>query len=100
MIYDTDAGYEKVVNGEKIMAKISDIKYVVISVMGPHAGESENEIFIRKIQDIHNIGRSFWLMKSHQSKPKMVQELCSTANVENAECYCLLEKLGEHFGKE
>ena len=27
-------------------------KYAIISVMGPHAGESENEIFERKILDM------------------------------------------------
>ena len=73
------------------MVNVSDIKYVVISVMGPHAGESENEIFNRKIQDIHNIdvGLTFWLMKSHRAKPEMVHELCVKANTEKTESYCV-----------
>lgn len=70
------------------MVDISDIRYLVISVMGPHAGESENEIFNRKIQDIHDVGLTFWLMKSHQAKPKMVQQLCKEADAEN-KCYCV-----------
>ena len=71
------------------MINISDIEYVDISVMGPHAGESEKEIFNLKIQDIHNIGLTFWLIKSHRAKPKMVQELCLKANAENTESYCV-----------
>jgi hypothetical protein len=71
------------------MVNVLDIKYVVISVMGPHAGESENEIFNRKIQDIHNIGLTFWLMKSHRAKPELVQELCLKANAENTGSYCV-----------
>lgn len=71
------------------MVNISNIKYVVISVIGPHAGESENEIFNRKIQDIHNVGFTFWLMKSHRSKPKMVHELCLKDDAENIESYCV-----------
>lgn len=37
--------------------------YVFISVMGPHAQESENEIFTRKIDDIKKAKESFWVSK-------------------------------------
>jgi hypothetical protein len=57
--------------------------------MGPHAGESENAIFDRKIQDTHDIGLTFWLMKSHRAKPKMIHELCLKADAENSESYCV-----------
>ncbi|GAG16669.1 unnamed protein product, partial [marine sediment metagenome] len=36
----------------EIMSKILETKFVIISVMGPHAGEDEEEIFRRKIEDI------------------------------------------------
>jgi len=53
-----------------------DSKYLIISVIGPHAGETENTIFKRKIEDINNVGKTFWLIKSHLSKPDMVQQFC------------------------
>lgn len=51
--------------------------------MGPHAGETSEEIFARKINDIKNIGKTFWLIKSYRSKPNMVQDICSTALSKN-----------------
>ncbi|MDP8211741.1 MAG: hypothetical protein P9X22_00435 [Candidatus Zapsychrus exili] len=60
-----------------------DKKYVVISVMGPHAGESEGEIFKRKIGDAKNIGITFWLMRSRQAKPSLVQRICKEARERN-----------------
>ena len=71
------------------MVRIADITHLVISVMGPHAGESENEIFDRKIQDIINVGFTFWLMKSPKSKPELVCELCLKAKAKNTVCYCV-----------
>jgi hypothetical protein len=53
-----------------------DSKYLIISVIGPHAHETENTIFKRKIEDINKVGKTFWLTKSHQSKPDMVQQFC------------------------
>lgn len=53
--------------------------YSVISVMGEHAGENEVQIFERKINDIERIGRTFWLIRSHQAKPSMVQSLIREA---------------------
>lgn len=58
-------------------------KYCLLSVMGPHAGESSEVIFTRKIDDTKNIGKTFWLIKSYRSKPNMVQDICSAALSEN-----------------
>ena len=55
-------------------------EYVIISVMGSHAGESENEIFSRKIQDTRKVGKTFWLTRSRQTKPLMVQSICKEAD--------------------
>jgi hypothetical protein len=74
------------------MENLDDIlsnKYFVISVMGPYAGESERAIFERKIDDIHRIGRTFWLIRSHRAKPLMVQRLLGEAGKERASCYCV-----------
>lgn len=64
-------------------------RYAIISVMGPHAGEGENEIFKRKISDIEVVGRTFWLIKSHKAKPNMVEAVCKQAQKEghNVPCY-------------
>jgi hypothetical protein len=80
------------------MINISDIKHVVISVMGPHAGESEKVIFERKIQDIHTIGLTFWLMKSYRAKPEMIQELCLQASAKNSKCYCIFIEASSRGG--
>lgn len=71
------------------MVNISDVKYVVISVMGSHAGECEKAIFDRKIHDTHRMDLTFWLMRSHKARPEMVRELCEKANAENSENYCV-----------
>ncbi len=48
----------------------------VVSVMGDHAGEGVDEIFKRKIADIEETGRTFWLMRSPKARPAQVQEIC------------------------
>ena len=73
----------------KLSLQATEGKFIVISVMGPHAGESEDEIFQRKIGDIRRIGRTFWLIKSHQAKPHMVQEVCRSAKKDNLEVHCI-----------
>lgn len=60
-------------------SKLLNMKYLIISIMGPHAGESESEIFERKINDTEKIGKTFWLMRSRQAKPLMVQSICKEA---------------------
>ena len=54
-------------------------KYVVISVIGPHAGESEGKIFKRKKREIKDTGKSFWLHKSYNAKPDVVQDISKEA---------------------
>lgn len=50
----------------------------VISVMGPHAGESASVIFARKVADCDEIGRTFWVAKSPKARPEHVQAVCGT----------------------
>ena len=78
--------------------QISDEKYVVISVMGPHAGEAEAEIFKRKIGDIEKIGKTFWLFKSHQGRPDKVQNICKRAREEDKAVYCIFIEASSKFG--
>jgi len=53
-------------------------EYSLFSVMGPHAGEDSDTIFARKIADIHNAGRTFWVIRSHKAKPDMIQTIGAT----------------------
>ena len=54
----------------------------IISIMGPHAGESAGEIFSRKIQDIENTGMTFWVINSYKSQPKQLQNFCGDESFE------------------
>ena len=47
--------------------------------MGPHADEDPDEIFARKMKDISECGRTFWLVRSHMAKPDMIHKFCSVA---------------------
>lgn len=48
----------------------------VISVMGDHAGEATDAIFLRKTADIERVGKTFWLMNSQKARPAQVQKNC------------------------
>ena len=54
-------------------------QFFIISVMGPYAGESEDSIYERKINEIEENGYTFWHHQSNQAKPDMVQELGKAA---------------------
>jgi hypothetical protein len=68
---------------------VVDKRYAVISVIGPHAGESVAEIFGKKIQDTNSVGMTFWLNRSQKARPEMVQRLCEEAMRDNEECCCI-----------
>jgi hypothetical protein len=51
-------------------------QYAVLSVMGPHAGEDAPAIFKRKINDVLDVKKTFWLIRSSRAKPDMVQSIC------------------------
>ena len=63
-------------------------EYSVLSVMGPHAGEDSDAIFARKICDIRNAGRTFWVIRSHKAKPDMIQTISSVVRNKAAEPVC------------
>nr|MDO8098465.1 hypothetical protein [Candidatus Njordarchaeota archaeon] len=71
------------------MDNIENEKFVVLSVIGPHAGETEGEIFRRKIMDITNIGTTFWLIKSYKAKPDLVQQFCRCARAESRNAFAV-----------
>jgi len=64
-------------------------KYVVISVMGPHAGESSEEIFSRKIDDVKNIGKTCWVINSYKANPEIIKKMKKDADQEQKEIFCI-----------
>ncbi|MCK4781446.1 hypothetical protein KAS79_00775 [Candidatus Parcubacteria bacterium] len=76
---------------KKLIEKFSG-SYILISVVGPHAGELEKEIFQRKIKDIDNVGFTFWIIRSFQAKLEMVQTICKKAKIENKNVFCIFIK--------
>lgn len=45
---------------------------LVLSVMGPHAGEDESSIFNRKISDIQKVGQTLWVCQSPAARPDRI----------------------------
>jgi len=62
--------------------------YSLFSVMGPHAGEDSDAIFARKIADVRNAGRTFWVVRSHKAKPNMIQTIGATGCSGSGEPFC------------
>jgi hypothetical protein len=63
--------------------------FVIISVMGSHAGESSEQIFSRKISDIQRTGKTFWFIQSYKSNPPKVQLLFQKAKSEGKNVFCI-----------
>lgn len=57
-------------------------KNIIISVIGPHAGESLDEIFARKIKDIEKCGYTFWISKSRAINPDIIAKFQRENNFE------------------
>jgi len=53
----------------------------VLTIVGTHAGETIEEIILRKQQEISKLGYTFWLYKSHSAKPTIVQEMAKTHKI-------------------
>jgi len=52
----------------------------VVSIVGGHAGELLSEIFGRKMMDIENCGKTFWVVRSYKIVPQDVRRLCVRSN--------------------
>jgi hypothetical protein len=63
-------------------------EYSLFSVMGPHAGEGSAAIFARKLADVRNAGRTFWVVRSHKAKPDMIQGVGATVCGRSGEALC------------
>ncbi len=58
-------------------------KFALISIVGPHAGESKYGIFVRKKNDIDKAGRTYWVINSPKAKPSEVHRLGKQAEDSN-----------------
>ncbi len=64
-------------------------EYVILSVMGPHAGEDEAAIYTRKMKEIEDEGFSLWVHSSTAARPEAVKRLCRRAADAHVTPYCL-----------
>lgn len=74
------------------MIKESDVvrsQYLIISVIGSHAGEGLADIFARKRREIERVGKSYWLVQSRAAGAQQVQDLCAAAGAASLQAYCL-----------
>ena len=54
----------------------------IFTIVGPHAQETKNSIFDRKIKDIEKVGETFWVIKKISNKSlEEVQEFCEKGKV-------------------
>ena len=65
-------------SNDRLIAEALAADRVVLSVMGPHAGESESAIFERKIADIETNWFTLWLYSSPASEPKLAQSFAAS----------------------
>lgn len=85
------------------MANINSIlnkKFLLFSVVGFHAGESESEIFDRKQKEIIDTRKSFWLIKSFKAKTKDIQEFCEHALSEDEDIFCIFIEASQKGGAQ
>lgn len=80
--------------------QIFEKKYLIISVIGSHAYESEADIIARKMKEIFDAGNSFWLINSFKSKTEGIQDFCKNASSENREVYCIFVGASQRGGAE
>jgi len=63
--------------------------YILLTIIGSHAGESITDIFERKKDEVRVGGNSFWLIKSNKARTEHIQKLCACALNEGEDVFCL-----------
>lgn len=64
-----------------LLKQYQDSKTLILSVMGPHAGEEDSAIFARKMGDIAQVGWTLWVIRSSKARPPRIQEMCDGGGV-------------------
>jgi ribosomal protein S15P/S13E len=68
---------------------ICNNKYLIVSIVGTHAGEGIEKIIKRKQEEIKIAGKSFWLIISNEAKVEQIQKMCKEAFNEGITPYCI-----------
>ena len=74
---------------QPLLTEILNKKYVIVSVVGSHAGKDIHDILYSKINEVNNNYKTYWLLKSHKAKTHLVQKFCEQAEMEGEYVYCL-----------
>ena len=74
--------------------------YVIISIIGPAAGETVAEILERKKGEIERTGRSFWLYRSYRARPSGIQDLCKESLSKKNSPICIFIKPATENGAQ
>ncbi len=74
---------------DELVMKALASPYVILSVMGPHAGEDEHTIYARKMKEIEDEGFSLWVHSSNSARPEAVKRLCRRAEDAGETPYCI-----------
>ena len=61
----------------------------VLSITTNHAGEENQEILRRKINDVTNTGRTFWYYTSANARPDVIQAFVNDILTKNNEPWCV-----------
>lgn len=73
-------------------------KYLIITVIGSHAGEEVGSIFSRKQRELKENGKTYWLLKSFRAKTAQIQQVCQKAREEGEEVGCLFVEASSRGG--
>lgn len=70
------------------MEKFLQTSFVIISVVGSHAGEKIVDIFLHKKQDVKEKGKTYWLIQSNKAKTDQIQSFCREAAKKGESVFC------------
>ena len=80
--------------------EIQKLKYVIISVIGPHAGEPLNQIFSRKMTDVKKAGKTFWVISSNKASLELIHQMKTNALKENKDIFCIFIEPSQKGGSQ
>ena len=80
--------------------EIQKSKYVIITVIGPHAGEPLNQIFSRKITDVKKTGKTFWVINSSKASLELIHQMKTNALKENKDIFCIFIEPSQKGGSQ
>jgi len=76
--------------GNPSIEEALDAKYLIVSIMGPHAHDTPDAIFDIKQRQIETFHKCYWLHHSAYAKPETVRMLCAEARQIGQLPHCVL----------